>query len=173
MLSSRNALELTAILSLCALSFVAFLPYENDVSWGRRYLQAGEGERPFPPPGDYLDDQSANLVYPWAKSNLVPHTVLPDPTKETYMFWHIPKSGGSTAKQIYKCMGLTVTVQSTEESIMKAKDLNLVQSGKVDIIFSSRYVGTVANQTSLVSFGGALNLDNNFQTADCSSAFVR
>ena len=89
-----RALEIAAILSLCTLSFVAFLPYEkiSNVSWGRRYLQAGHAieERPFPSTDD-LDGQSASLVYPWAESNLVPHTVLPDPAKETYIFWHIPK----------------------------------------------------------------------------------
>ena len=88
---SRRSAIVTAILSFCTLSFVAFLPVSNG-RWGRRHLQAGDvDERSFPHPGDDLDDQSTNLVYPWAKNNLVPHTVMPDPAKETYMFWHIPK----------------------------------------------------------------------------------
>jgi len=32
----------------------------------------------------------------------------PDPTAETALFWHIPKSGGTTAKRLYQCMGQTL-----------------------------------------------------------------
>jgi len=32
----------------------------------------------------------------------------PDPKAETALFWHIPKSGGTTAKRLYQCMGQTL-----------------------------------------------------------------
>jgi hypothetical protein len=45
---------------------------------------------------------------PWAHHNLVDVTEAPDPSRETALFWHIPKSGGTTAKRLYQCMGQTL-----------------------------------------------------------------
>jgi hypothetical protein len=65
------------------------------------------------------DDQSSSWIevrrslravgiYPWAEHNLVPLTEMPDPDNETPLFWHIPKSGGTTAKAMYECLGMTL-----------------------------------------------------------------
>jgi len=51
---------------------------------------------------------STTSIYSWASDHLQPLTVTPDPSKETVLFWHIPKSGGTTAQQIYKCLDLAV-----------------------------------------------------------------
>mmetsp|Transcript_27728 Transcript_27728/g.50533 ORF Transcript_27728/g.50533 Transcript_27728/m.50533 type:complete len:266 (-) Transcript_27728:804-1601(-) len=37
------------------------------------------------------DDTSAIYVYPWAGRNIRAHARLPEPSKETILFWHIPK----------------------------------------------------------------------------------
>ncbi|KAL7525132.1 hypothetical protein ACHAWF_001226, partial [Thalassiosira exigua] len=76
-------------------------------------------------------------AYPWARSNLLPLSSTPDPSSETVLFWHVPKSGGSTAKAIYRCLGQTIDVESKANDISLASDVGLVASGKVDMIFSS------------------------------------
>mmetsp|Transcript_12761 Transcript_12761/g.19667 ORF Transcript_12761/g.19667 Transcript_12761/m.19667 type:complete len:408 (+) Transcript_12761:67-1290(+) len=48
---------------------------------------------------------------PWAHYNLRAVQHRPDPSSETALFWHIPKSGGTTAKQLYQCMGKTLTIR--------------------------------------------------------------
>ena len=57
----------------------------------------------------YLKSESTLL--PWAHYNLRSVQERPDPSSETALFWHVPKSGGTTAKQIYQCMGLTMTIR--------------------------------------------------------------
>ncbi|KAL7541097.1 hypothetical protein ACHAXR_010618 [Thalassiosira sp. AJA248-18] len=47
-------------------------------------------------------------MYPWAESHLQPITETPHPEKETVLFWHIPKSGGTTAKSLYECLDQTL-----------------------------------------------------------------
>jgi len=54
----------------------------------------------------YLSGPSTLL--PWAQHHLVDVTARPDPEAETALFWHIPKSGGTTAKRLYQCMGQTL-----------------------------------------------------------------
>merc|ERR1719253_2049997 len=54
----------------------------------------------------YLSGPSTLL--PWAEHHLVDVTDRPDPEAETALFWHIPKSGGTTAKRLYQCMGQTL-----------------------------------------------------------------
>lgn len=45
----------------------------------------------------------------WGKQYMVPVTKQPDTSKETAIFWHVPKSGGTTIKNVYCfCMGLTI-----------------------------------------------------------------
>jgi len=91
------------------------------------------------PTTDSLRRQLA--MYEWARLNIHPLTFVPRPSntasKQTVLFWHIPKSGGSTAKAYYRCMGKTVGVVSQPDSILRAKEKGLVESGKVDIIFAS------------------------------------
>lgn len=44
----------------------------------------------------------------WAQHHLVDVTERPNPSTETALFWHIPKSGGTTAKRLYECLGQTL-----------------------------------------------------------------
>lgn len=56
-----------------------------------------------------LDGQlSHSALPPWAQYNLVDVSQKPDPSSETALFWHIPKSGGTTAKRLYECLGQTL-----------------------------------------------------------------
>lgn len=52
------------------------------------------------------------ILYPWARNHLRPLTAIPEPSEETVLFWHIPKSGGSTVKSIYECLGKTLAHQA-------------------------------------------------------------
>lgn len=85
---------------------------------------------------DSDSDEISPFMYPWAQTHLRPVTRAPE-SKETVLFWHIPKSGGSTAKSIYRCLGKTIDIESKPDSILEAEKMGLVASGKVDIIFSS------------------------------------
>ena len=57
----------------------------------------------------YLQSSDSTLP-PWAHYNLRSVKERPD-SSETHLFWHIPKSGGTTAKQLYQCMGKTMTIR--------------------------------------------------------------
>lgn len=62
---------------------------------------------------NYLQSSDSTLP-PWAHYNLLSVKERPDPSSETHtthLFWHVPKSGGTTAKQIYQCMGKTLTIR--------------------------------------------------------------
>ena len=47
-------------------------------------------------------------IYSLATRHLKPLTVAPEPSRETVLFWSIPKSGTTTVKEIYKCLDQTV-----------------------------------------------------------------
>mmetsp|Transcript_43783 Transcript_43783/g.78579 ORF Transcript_43783/g.78579 Transcript_43783/m.78579 type:complete len:353 (+) Transcript_43783:170-1228(+) len=51
---------------------------------------------------------STPSIHSWATRHLKPLTEAPEPSKETVLFWSIPKSGTTTVKEIYKCLGQTV-----------------------------------------------------------------
>lgn len=68
----------------------------KDTSGGRRSLLSSL----------YLSGPSTLL--PWAQHHLVDVLDKPDISAETALFWHIPKSGGTTAKRLYQCMGQTL-----------------------------------------------------------------
>ena len=55
-----------------------------------------------------LPEPTTNTLPPWANDNLVSITTHPDPIRQTAIFWHIPKSGGTTAKRLYECLGQTL-----------------------------------------------------------------
>jgi len=55
----------------------------------------------------YLGVTHSTLM-PWAYHHLVDVKDKPNPDAETALFWHIPKSGGTTAKRLYQCMGQTL-----------------------------------------------------------------
>ncbi|KAL7530599.1 hypothetical protein ACHAXR_003588 [Thalassiosira sp. AJA248-18] len=69
----------------------------------------------------------------------MPLSSKPEPSKETVIFWHIPKSGGTTAKSIYSSMGMgkSTRVYPTPSKILEAKEMGLLEPGQVDIIFTS------------------------------------
>lgn len=50
------------------------------------------------------------MIYPWAEHNLKPITerLIPGKNETASLFWHVPKSGGTTAKAMYECLGLTL-----------------------------------------------------------------
>lgn len=51
----------------------------------------------------------SDKTYPWARNHLRPIDAIPDPDRrETVLFWNIPKSGGSSVKGVYECMGQTL-----------------------------------------------------------------
>ena len=39
--------------------------------------------------------QGTDAIYPWARKHLRPLDAVPEPKKETAVFWHIPKVKGS------------------------------------------------------------------------------
>ena len=56
-----------------------------------------------------VTDDGPMIIYPWAEHNLKPITERLNPGNETAsLFWHVPKSGGTTAKAMYECLGLTL-----------------------------------------------------------------
>ncbi|KAL7539621.1 hypothetical protein ACHAXR_009449 [Thalassiosira sp. AJA248-18] len=87
-------------------------------------------------PRRYLKSRGSP-VYPWAQKLLQPLSTTPDPSKETVVFWHIPKSGGTTAKTLYTSLGKSIDIESKPGPILEAQKKGLVASGQVDIIFSS------------------------------------
>jgi len=82
-------------------------------------------------------EERTYTLYPWARRLIRPLTTTPEPERETALFWHIPKSGGSTVKQLYKCMGKKIDVKSRPAEILESKELGLIQSGEIDLVFSS------------------------------------
>mmetsp|Transcript_9699 Transcript_9699/g.21033 ORF Transcript_9699/g.21033 Transcript_9699/m.21033 type:complete len:363 (+) Transcript_9699:108-1196(+) len=84
---------------VCLLYLVASvfnLHHTPESSSGRRFLSAVNTY-----PG-------GNALPPWAEDYLVDVTERPNPSSETAVFWHIPKSGGTTAKRLYECLGQTL-----------------------------------------------------------------
>mmetsp|Transcript_25075 Transcript_25075/g.52752 ORF Transcript_25075/g.52752 Transcript_25075/m.52752 type:complete len:358 (+) Transcript_25075:62-1135(+) len=56
-----------------------------------------------------LSEVVPHSIYPWAKLDLIPVEKPPSSSHhETAIFWHIPKSGGTTIKHLYKCFGVSV-----------------------------------------------------------------
>eukprot|EP00804_Cyclotella_cryptica_P001562 CCRYP_003776-RA/>CCRYP_003776-RA protein AED:0.11 eAED:0.11 QI:1855/1/0.85/1/0.83/0.85/7/0/596 len=52
--------------------------------------------------------QGNRQLMPWAHEFFVDINKKPDTTRETALFWHIPKSGGTTVKNLYHCTGQTL-----------------------------------------------------------------
>eukprot|EP00584_Thalassiosira_punctigera_P008934 CAMPEP_0172543806 /NCGR_PEP_ID=MMETSP1067-20121228/14103_1 /TAXON_ID=265564 ORGANISM="Thalassiosira punctigera, Strain Tpunct2005C2" /NCGR_SAMPLE_ID=MMETSP1067 /ASSEMBLY_ACC=CAM_ASM_000444 /LENGTH=400 /DNA_ID=CAMNT_0013330281 /DNA_START=107 /DNA_END=1309 /DNA_ORIENTATION=- len=99
--------------------------HDDDPSIVQRELQE---------PENYIDP---SFVYPWAKRNVLPVSATPDPSHETTLYWNIPMSKGPTAKDYFRCLGARVDVQTQMEKILRSKEIGLVQSGQVDVVFSS------------------------------------
>jgi len=84
-----------------------------------------------------IKTSSSNSVRSWANNHLEPVTVSPDPSRETVLFWHIPKSGGTTIKRIYACLHQTLSVDTTTiMGIRHAEEMRLVPSGLADLIIT-------------------------------------
>lgn len=107
------------LIALCVLATLLSLDLispvdDNDESLsseGRRSLKAGgrakrDGRRKAR--NKATRELGSEAIYPWAEHNLQPLTVKPDPDNEVPLFWHIPKSGGTTVKNIAKCLDLTI-----------------------------------------------------------------
>ena len=60
----------------------------------------------------------------WARDYFHPLSTAPD-EKETTLYWHLPKSGGSTAKSIYRCMNLTIASR-LDPKVSRIKDKELI-----------------------------------------------
>mmetsp|Transcript_8060 Transcript_8060/g.11631 ORF Transcript_8060/g.11631 Transcript_8060/m.11631 type:complete len:355 (-) Transcript_8060:33-1097(-) len=63
-------------------------------------------------------------VSSWARNNFSPLSASPD-EKEVILFWHIPKSGGSTAKSIYRCMDQSIASR-LKPNVSHIKDKELI-----------------------------------------------
>lgn len=86
----------SVVFAMCTILFNKRARHITSIEGGRRTLSALES---------YIE--SSKLV-PWAENNFIDITITPDPENETPLFWHIPKSGGTTAKRLYECLGLTL-----------------------------------------------------------------
>ncbi|KAL7541099.1 hypothetical protein ACHAXR_010620 [Thalassiosira sp. AJA248-18] len=95
---SKKRLAGAVILALCLLNILDgdMFVRQSNTTGGRRSLLSSL----------YLAGPSTLL--PWAQHHLMDVTERPDPEAETALFWHIPKSGGTTAKRLYQCMGQTL-----------------------------------------------------------------
>jgi len=90
------------VYSLIGLAFWTFL----DLQAVSKYSDNGRRTLATTTNISYLKSESTLL--PWAHYNLRSVKERPDPSSETALFWHIPKSGGTTAKRLYQCMGKTL-----------------------------------------------------------------
>lgn len=81
-------------------------------------------------------DTEKDLTYPWAQTNLVPLTSSPNPGREQAVFWHIPKSAGTTMKSLFQCLEQMSYIVSKPNKIAVAKEYKVVPSQKWDILFT-------------------------------------
>lgn len=61
----------------------------------------------------------------WARNNFRPLSVAPG-ENEIVLFWHVPKSGGSTAKTLYRCMDQTIASRLKPEISHHTQDNELI-----------------------------------------------
>ncbi|KAL7482813.1 hypothetical protein ACHAW6_008472 [Cyclotella cf. meneghiniana] len=131
------------------------LPSDSS-TWHRRQIQNTEETQ----------DQQA-LQKSWAQHHIKPLRATANTGEEVSLFWHIPKSGGTTVKKLYECMGQTLATAagagrifipdnnriivfnpygtgnyvnvdtSNRDGLIRAKEMGLVESGKADLIFTT------------------------------------
>eukprot|EP00581_Thalassiosira_minuscula_P014695 CAMPEP_0183718546 /NCGR_PEP_ID=MMETSP0737-20130205/11772_1 /TAXON_ID=385413 /ORGANISM="Thalassiosira miniscula, Strain CCMP1093" /LENGTH=328 /DNA_ID=CAMNT_0025948123 /DNA_START=34 /DNA_END=1020 /DNA_ORIENTATION=+ len=83
-----------------------------------------------------IDEESSDSIYSWAKDFIHPLFRTPKPSKDTVVFWHIPKSGGTNAKRLYRdCMRKKVDIEADVKKLKKA-DTDSIPLGAVDILFT-------------------------------------
>lgn len=75
--------------------------------------------------------------YPWAQTNLTPLTAPPNLAREQAVFWHIPKSGGTTMKSLFQCLRKVTYTVSKPTKIEAAQKYDIVPSHKWDVLFTS------------------------------------
>lgn len=98
-------------------------------------------------------------VSAWARNNFRPLSTAPG-EREIVLFWHLPKSGGSTAKSIYRCMDQTIasrlnpTVSRTEEEDLIAFEPYGERGGKfVNVDMTTKSGMLRAERLGLVASG--------------------
>ena len=155
----------TAIISLSVVALALYDLNDTSPSSSRRYLKStsyfAQQKRPRPPP-----------LYKWT-NHLHPISSIPNPSTETSLFYHIPKSGGTTVQSIYECFSLSLANRvgaddtnelvslkpwpynskaryvnvdtTTRTGIDRARKLNLVSSNLADLIITSDPIYAIAN----------------------------
>ena len=157
----------TAIISLSVIALALYDLNDTSPSSSRRYLKSTsyftqQKKRPRPPPP----------LYQWT-NHLHPLSSIPNPTTETTLFYHIPKSGGTTIQSTYECFSLSlanrVGVNNSDElvsfkpwpynskaryvnvdtttrtGIDRARKLGLVESRLADLIITSDPIYAIEN----------------------------
>lgn len=110
--SRRRKTGQLLLLGLCLLaSLLSIDLFPEDLTVSRRYLTATADRRRRRARGRNADRADAGPLYPWARHHLLPLTATP--ARETVVFWHINKSGGTTAQSLMACLGRTNTQQLT------------------------------------------------------------
>ena len=124
MVNRRVKAAAAALVGVCMMiSAVNLLssPTQTDVaSQYRRFLQEEQDD-------DYEPRSGRPAVNPVIRQHIKPINREPDPDRETVLFYHIPKSGGTTLKSIYKCMDKVLAVRvGVEPQFGHDKDEKLV-----------------------------------------------
>ena len=107
----------------------------------------------------------------WARNNFRPPSAAPG-EKETVLFWHVHKSGGTTVKGIYRCMDQTIasrlppSISHTEDKELIAFEPFGQRGGKfVNVDMTTRSGMLRAERMGLVASGKAdmlFTMDVNF-----------
>jgi len=90
---------------LCIVATILFLFDVFSISMNERTLLSSSSDL-----HRYLKEK-VYPAYSWAIDFMKPANAPPLPEEETVLFWHIPKSGGTTAVAIYACLGQTIVNQ--------------------------------------------------------------
>eukprot|EP00985_Skeletonema_marinoi_P004416 scaffold1934_cov75-Skeletonema_marinoi.AAC.1 len=116
----RLTIKKRAALGLLAsiLGFATFQNYYNSISLVDDSLSQRQLS------SSWIERHPERGVSAWARNNFRPLSSAPD-EKETVLFWHIPKSGGTTAKSIYRCLDQTIASR-LPPSISRTEDKELV-----------------------------------------------
>ena len=161
-----------ATATIISLSIIALTCYDlNDTalspSSSRRYLKSTSYFA-------QIDEQKKRPrpLYEWT-NHLHPISSIPNPSTETSLFYHIPKSGGTTVQSTYECFSLSLANRvgaddtnelvsfkpwpynskaryvnvdtTTRKGIDRARKLGLVSSNLADLIITSDPVYAIEN----------------------------
>ena len=165
MVGKRRRGAATAIISLSVVALALYDLNDTSPSSSRRYLKStsyfAQQKRPRPPP-----------LYKWT-NHLHPISSTPNPSTETSLFYHIPKSGGTTVQSTYECFSLSLANRAgvddsnelvsfkpwpynskaryvnvdttTRKGIDRTRKLGLVKSNLADLIITSDPVYAIEN----------------------------